>query len=59
MENIEAMLRAAPSGPPPDRRRRDDQLLDQLVSRVRELNGGELDDDLAVLAVGYQEAGQR
>jgi serine phosphatase RsbU (regulator of sigma subunit) len=59
MENIEAMLRAAPSGPPPDRRRRDDQLLDQLVSRVRELNGGELDDDLAVLAVGYQEAGQQ
>ena len=29
--NIEAMLRAAPSGPPPDRRRRDDQLLGQLV----------------------------
>ena len=58
-ENIEAMLRGAPSGPPPGRRRRDDQLLDQLVSRVRELNGGELDDDLAILAVGYQEAGQR
>jgi serine phosphatase RsbU (regulator of sigma subunit) len=53
IENIEAALRATPSGQPGDRRRRDEQLLDQMVSRVRELNGGELDDDLAILAVGY------
>jgi serine phosphatase RsbU (regulator of sigma subunit) len=31
----------------------DDQLLDQVIDWVRELNGGELDDDLAILALGY------
>jgi serine phosphatase RsbU (regulator of sigma subunit) len=30
-----------------------EDLLDSMVSRVRELNGGDLDDDLAVLALGY------
>lgn len=59
IENIEAALRTAPSGQPGGRRRRDEQLLDQMVSRVRELNGGELDDDLAMLAVGYPEDGPR
>jgi serine phosphatase RsbU (regulator of sigma subunit) len=34
------------------RRARDERLLDSLVERVRELNGGELDDDLAAIAVG-------
>jgi serine phosphatase RsbU (regulator of sigma subunit) len=29
------------------------QLLDQVIERVRELNGGDLDDDLAILALGY------
>ena len=28
-------------------------LLDQVIDRVRELNGGDLDDDLAVLALGF------
>ena len=30
-----------------------DELLDQVIDRVRELNGGNLDDDLAVLALGF------
>jgi serine phosphatase RsbU (regulator of sigma subunit) len=59
IENIGAALRAAPSGQAAGRRRRDEQLLDQMVSRVRELNGGELDDDLAMLAVGYPSDGPR
>jgi len=29
------------------------ELLDQVIDRVRELNGGDLDDDLAALALGY------
>ena len=28
-------------------------LLDQVIEQVRELNGGDLDDDLAILALGY------
>jgi serine phosphatase RsbU (regulator of sigma subunit) len=31
----------------------DDQLLDQVIAQVRVLNGKDLDDDLAVLALGY------
>jgi serine phosphatase RsbU (regulator of sigma subunit) len=30
-----------------------EDLLDQVIDRVRELNGGDLDDDLAVLALGF------
>jgi serine phosphatase RsbU (regulator of sigma subunit) len=30
-----------------------DELLDQVIDRVRELNGGDLDDDLAALALGF------
>jgi serine phosphatase RsbU (regulator of sigma subunit) len=30
-----------------------DQLLDQVIDRVRQLNGKELDDDLAILALGF------
>jgi serine phosphatase RsbU (regulator of sigma subunit) len=30
-----------------------DELLDQVIDRVRELNGGDLDDDLAVLALSF------
>ena len=30
----------------------DDQLLDQVIDQVRELNGGDLDDDLAIIALG-------
>jgi len=28
-------------------------LLDRIIEHVRELNGGDLDDDLAILALGY------
>jgi hypothetical protein len=52
------MLRAVPLGATRDRKARDEHLLDQLVGRVRELNGGDLDDDLAMLAVGYPATGQ-
>jgi len=31
----------------------DGQLLDRVIGHVRELNGGDLDDDLAILALGY------
>ena len=31
----------------------DDVLLDRVIEQVRELNGGDLDDDLAILALGY------
>ncbi len=37
-----------PGGTQPDAR-----LLDQVIEVVRELNGGDLDDDLAILALGY------
>jgi serine phosphatase RsbU (regulator of sigma subunit) len=30
-----------------------EELLDQVIDSVRELNGGDLDDDLAVLALGF------
>jgi len=30
-----------------------EELLDRVIDRVRELNGGDLDDDLAVLALGF------
>ncbi|MFY9931303.1 MAG: fused response regulator/phosphatase [Streptosporangiaceae bacterium] len=33
--------------------RADEELLDRVIDQVRELNGGELDDDLAVLALGF------
>src|SRR5262249_39107494 len=36
-----------------ERKRHDERLLDALVDRVRDLNGGDLDDDLAVLALGF------
>jgi len=36
----------------------DDALLDGLVEQVRQLNGGDLDDDLAILALGYTPPGE-
>jgi hypothetical protein len=39
---------AASAGTPAD-----GQLLDHVIDQVRELNGGDLDDDLAVLALSY------
>jgi serine phosphatase RsbU (regulator of sigma subunit) len=41
------------------RRSRDQRLLDQLVGRVRELNGGDLDDDMAILALGFPDLADR
>jgi serine phosphatase RsbU (regulator of sigma subunit) len=56
MELIKSVRLAAPEGngevgaggAPADGR-----LLDRVIGHVRELNGGDLDDDLAVLALGY------
>ena len=36
----------------------DDQLLDRLVDQVRQLHGGDLDDDLAILALGCALPGE-
>jgi serine phosphatase RsbU (regulator of sigma subunit) len=52
-EIIEKSLRAAGPSGAQHRRTRDERLLDTLVDQVRELNGGDLDDDLAVLALGF------
>jgi serine phosphatase RsbU (regulator of sigma subunit) len=38
-----------------ERRPRDERLLDRLVEQVRELNGGDLDDDMAMLALGFPD----
>jgi serine phosphatase RsbU (regulator of sigma subunit) len=37
---------------PPGNGLPDDRLLDQVIDQVRELNGGDLDDDLAIIALG-------
>ena len=37
----------------------DDQLLDLVIEQVRELNGRDLDDDLAILSLGYAPSGER
>jgi serine phosphatase RsbU (regulator of sigma subunit) len=47
---IRETLPGLPAGAGP---RRDEQLLDALIGQVRELNGGELDDDLAMLALRF------
>jgi len=52
-EIIEKCLRAMRSAGEQERKPRDERLLDVLVDRVRDLNGGDLDDDLAVLALGF------
>jgi serine phosphatase RsbU (regulator of sigma subunit) len=46
---------SAATGPPD--RLANEQLIDALITRARELNGGDLDDDLAVLAVSCAPAG--
>src|ERR1700729_3502751 len=51
IERAGTLLSTAPAAG--GRQRRDDELVDGLVEQVRVLNGGELDDDLAVLALGY------
>jgi serine phosphatase RsbU (regulator of sigma subunit) len=64
-ERLMDLIRDALRGPRPaalDRERlagldggrpADDQLLDQVIAQVRELNGKDLDDDLAVLALSF------
>jgi serine phosphatase RsbU (regulator of sigma subunit) len=52
-EIIEQYLHATRIAGGWERKPRDERLLDALVERVRELNGGDLDDDLAVLALGF------
>ena len=52
-EIIEKYLHALRSRGEQERKPRDERLLDALVDRVRDLNGGDLDDDLAVLALGF------
>jgi serine phosphatase RsbU (regulator of sigma subunit) len=49
-EGLMDLIRDALGGP----EQPGDELLDQVIDRVRELNGGDLDDDLAVLALGFQ-----
>jgi len=51
-EIIEKYLRAMSSAGE-ERKPHDERLLDALIDRVRDLNGGDLDDDLAVLALGF------
>jgi serine phosphatase RsbU (regulator of sigma subunit) len=47
---VESFLRLTPASSAGARR--DERLLDQVIERVRELNDGDLDDDLAVLSLG-------
>ena len=56
MELISEALRAGPDGNGGSGTARapvGGHLLDQVIGRVRELNGKDLDDDLAILALGY------
>jgi serine phosphatase RsbU (regulator of sigma subunit) len=50
---IEKHLHAIRSAGEQERESRDERLLDALIDRVRDLNGGDLDDDLAVLVLGF------
>jgi len=56
---IEKYLRAAGPAGAREPGRGDERLLDTLVGQVRELNGGDLDDDLAVLALGFPAVADR
>ena len=58
-EIIETYLRAAPPPGQWERKPRDERLLDSLIGRVRELNGGDLDDDMAMLALGFPDVADR
>ncbi len=55
MDLIRTALRAAGNGEagPAGPAAADDILLDRVIEQVRQLNGGDLDDDLAVLALSY------
>jgi serine phosphatase RsbU (regulator of sigma subunit) len=49
--------RAQQSASAPPDQPASEQLIDAVITRARELNGGDLDDDLAVLAVSFAPAG--
>jgi len=60
---IELIVKALRAGPAPEGNGEagaggtpvDGPLLDRVIEHVRELNGGDLDDDLAILALGYSQ----
>ncbi len=52
---VESVLAAGAPGVGPGER--NERLLDEVIGRVRELNGGDLDDDLAVVALGWSPRG--
>jgi len=58
-ELIEKHLHATRPAGKWERRPRDERLLDRLVDDVRELNGGDLDDDMAMLALGFPDLADR
>jgi len=58
-EIIEKHLHAMRPAGQWERRPRDERLLDRLVDHVRELNGGDLDDDMAMLALGFPDLADR
>jgi serine phosphatase RsbU (regulator of sigma subunit) len=58
-EFIEKHLHATRSAGKWERRPRDERLLDRLVEHVRELNGGDLDDDMAMLVLGFPDLAGR
>lgn len=51
-EGLMDLIRDARGGPDQPA----DELLDKVIDRVRELNGGDLDDDLAALVLGFSSA---
>jgi serine phosphatase RsbU (regulator of sigma subunit) len=56
---IQSFLGSTPVMRPLERKQRDEHLLGWLIGHVRELNGGDLDDDLAVLALGFSPLADR
>jgi serine phosphatase RsbU (regulator of sigma subunit) len=55
---IDLLAEALDPADPPAGPLNDDQVLDRLVDRVRQLNGGDLDDDLAILVLGCAPQGE-
>ena len=55
---IDLVEQALDPADPPAGPLNDDQVLDRLVEQVRQLNGGDLDDDLAILVLGCAPLGE-
>jgi serine phosphatase RsbU (regulator of sigma subunit) len=55
---IDLVAEALDPADPPAGPLNDDQVLDRLVDQVRQLNGGDLDDDLAILVLGCAPLGE-